>query len=91
MVILTTARLVLRHLEPDNLDALYALYRDPEMRAFYPDGTRTFAETKEELDWFLNGHPHHPQLGLWATIERSSGAFLGRCGLLPWQIEFSLK
>ncbi len=87
MVILTTERLVLRHLEPDDLEPLYALYRDPEMREFYPDGVRTLAETKEELDWFLNGHPHHPKLGLWATIERSSGAFLGRCGLLPWQID----
>ena len=27
-----------------------------------------------------------PELGLWATIERSTGAFLGRCGLLPWNI-----
>ena len=87
MVILTTERLVLRHLEPADLEPRYALYRDPEMREFYPDGTRTLAETKEELDWFLNGHPRHPTLGLWATIERSSGAFLGRCGLLPWQID----
>jgi len=87
MIILTTERLTLRHLEPDDLKSLYALYRDPEMREFYPDGTRTLAETKEELDWFLNGHPRYPELGLWATIERSSGAFLGRCGLLPWEID----
>ena len=25
--------------------------------------------------------------GLWATVERTSGAFLGRCGLLPWKIQ----
>ncbi len=87
MLILSTERLVLRRLEPDDLEPLYALYRDPEMREFYPDGTRTFDETKEELDWFLNGHPRHPQLGLWATIDRASGAFLGRCGLLPWEID----
>lgn len=87
MVILTTERLTLRHLEPDDLEPLYALYRDPAMREFYPDGVRTLAETKDELDWFLKGHPRHPELGLWATIERSSGAFLGRCGLLPWQID----
>ncbi len=86
-MILATERLVLRHLEADDLAALYALYRDPEMREFYPDGTRTLAQTKQELDWFVDGHPHHPALGLWATIERSSGSFLGRCGLLPWQID----
>ena len=87
MLILTTERLALRHLEPHDLEPLYALYRDPEMRQFYPDGTRTLEETKEELYWFLNGHPRHAELGLWATVERSSGAFLGRCGLLPWQID----
>ena len=44
-------------------------------------------ETQEELEWFLNGHPKHPELGLWATIQKSSGKFIGRCGLLPWTIE----
>jgi RimJ/RimL family protein N-acetyltransferase len=87
MVILNTERLQLRRFEPEDLAHLYALYRDPEIRKYYPDGTRTLAETKEEIDWFLHGHPRHPELGLWATIERSSGEFLGRCGLLPWHIQ----
>lgn len=25
-------------------------------------------------------------MGLWATTERETGAFVGRCGLLPWTI-----
>lgn len=87
MIIVTTHRLVLRHLEPEDLDALFALYRDPEMRRYFPDGTRTLAETKEELEWHQHGHPRHPELGLWATTERTTGAFLGRCGLLPWVID----
>jgi RimJ/RimL family protein N-acetyltransferase len=87
MVVLNTERLLLRLLEPEDLEPLYALYRDPEIRKYYPDGTRTLKETKEELDWFLHGHPHHPELGLWATVERSTGEFLGRCGLLPWHIQ----
>jgi RimJ/RimL family protein N-acetyltransferase len=87
MVVLKTERLLLRHLEPRDLESLYVLYRDSEIRKYYPDGTRTLEETKEELDWFLNGHPRHPELGLWATVERSSGEFLGRCGLLPWHIQ----
>ncbi len=91
VVVLETRRLILRHLLPEDLDALFALYRDPEIRRYFPDGTRTLAETREELQWFLNGHPRHPELGLWATLERSSGAFLGRCGLLPWQIDGQLE
>jgi RimJ/RimL family protein N-acetyltransferase len=87
MPVLETSRLVLRHLVPQDLDALFALYRDPEIRRFFPDGTLTLEQTKEELEWFSHGHPKFPQLGLWATVERSSGAFLGRCGLLPWEID----
>ena len=87
MVILETARLQLRHFVPGDLEALFRLYRDPEVRRYFPDGTRTLEETKEELEWFRHGHPAHPELGLWATIERESGAFLGRCGLLPWSID----
>jgi RimJ/RimL family protein N-acetyltransferase len=87
MVILETKRLTLRHLETGDLDALYRLYRDPQIRAHFPDGTRTLSETKEELEWFIHGHHARPELGLWATVERSTGAFLGRCGLLPWAID----
>lgn len=84
--IVETQRLLLRHLGLQDLHPLYNLYRDPEIRRYFPDGTRTLQETQEELEWFLNGHPRHPELGLWATVERSTGAFLGRCGLLPWAI-----
>lgn len=87
MLILNTERLVLRHLEPDDLEPLFALYRDHEMRRYYPDGTRNREETREELEWFLHGHPRRPELGLWATVGRRSGEFLGRCGLLPWHIQ----
>ena len=84
--ILETPRLLLRHLEPADLEPLHSLYGDPEIRRYFPDGTRTLDQTREELDAFLNGHPRAPELGLWATIEKASGAFLGRCGLLPWDI-----
>lgn len=87
MVVLKTERLLLRHLEPGDLASLYELYRDPEIRKYYPDGTRTLEETKQELEWFLHGHPGHPELGLWATVDRNTGEFLGRCGLLPWRIQ----
>lgn len=87
MQILETSRLILRHFERDDLDNLYALYSDPEIRRYFPEGTLTREETLEEIEWFLHGHPEHPQLGLWATIHRPSGRFIGRCGLLPWTIE----
>jgi ribosomal-protein-alanine N-acetyltransferase len=87
MRILETDRLILRRLVLGDLDELYALYRDPEIRRYFPEGTLTYEETKEELEWFLNGHPEHSELGLWATIHRETERFIGRCGLLPWTIE----
>jgi ribosomal-protein-alanine N-acetyltransferase len=87
MTILETARLLMRRLVPADLDDLYALYGDPEIRRHFPEGTLTLEETREELEWFLNGHPDHPELGLWAAIYKSNGAFIGRCGLLPWTID----
>ena len=87
MRILETERLILRHLVPDDLDHLFALYSDVETRQYFPEGTLTYEETKEELEWFLNGHPEHPELGLWATMYKETNQFIGRCGLLPWTID----
>jgi len=87
MEILETERLILRHLELDDLDKLFRLYHDPEIRRYFPEGTLSYAETKEEIEWFLNGHPEHPELGLWATIYKETNEFIGRCGLLPWIID----
>jgi RimJ/RimL family protein N-acetyltransferase len=87
MNILESEHLTFRHLELEDLDDLFTLYRDPEIRRYFPEGTLTYAETKEELEWFLNGHPRHPELGLWATIHKADNQFIGRCGLLPWTID----
>ena len=87
MIILETKRLLLRHQILDDLDALWALYCDPEIIKYIPDAPRSRDETREELEWHMHGHPRNPQLGLWATIHKETGKFIGRCGLLPWNIE----
>jgi ribosomal-protein-alanine N-acetyltransferase len=87
MKILETERLLMRRLVASDLDDLYALYRDPEIRRHFPEGTLSLDETREELEWFLNGHPDHPEVGLWATLHKPTGVFIGRCGLLPWTID----
>jgi len=91
VIILETNRLILRHLVNDDLDDLFALYSDPEIRQYFPEGLLNLAETKEELEWHMNGHPKYPELGLWATIHKETGKFIGRCGLLPWEIDDKLE
>jgi RimJ/RimL family protein N-acetyltransferase len=86
-IILETERLLLRHQVPEDLDDLWALYCNPEITKYIPDAPRSREEAKEELEWHMNGHPRFPELGLWATIHKETGKFIGRCGLLPWTID----
>jgi RimJ/RimL family protein N-acetyltransferase len=86
-IILETPRLLLRHQVIEDSDDLWALYCNPNITKYIPDAPRTREEAKEELEWHMHGHPKHPELGLWATIHKETGKFIGRCGLLPWTIE----
>lgn len=86
-LILETKRLLLRRQVLEDLDALWALYCNPEITKYIPDAPRSRAEAREELEWHMHGHPEYPELGLWATIHKETGKFIGRCGLLPWTID----
>jgi RimJ/RimL family protein N-acetyltransferase len=86
-VILETERLILRHQVPEDLDALWTLYTDPEVTRHIPDAPRSREEAREELEWHQHGHPKNRALGLWATIHKATGQFIGRCGLLPWMLD----
>ena len=87
MNILETERLLLRHQTLQDLDDLWALYCDPEITKYIPDAPRTREEAREEWEWHMHGHPRFSELGLWATIYKETGRFIGRCGLLPWTID----
>lgn len=86
-IILETDRLLLRRQTSEDLGDLWSLYCDPEITKYIPDAPRSRDEAKEELEWHMHGHPHNPALGLWATIYKGTGTFIGRCGLLPWTID----
>lgn len=53
-IILETERLLLRQLSTDDVDPLFALYRDPEVRTYFPEGTLTYDETRQEVEWIIN-------------------------------------
>jgi len=87
LLILETPRLILRHQALDDLESLYTLYSDPDVIKYIPDAPRNYQETRDELEWHMHGHPNHLELGLWATIHKETGKFIGRSGLLPWTID----
>jgi [ribosomal protein S5]-alanine N-acetyltransferase len=74
---LTTERCGLRRFTADDGDWLAELYGDPEVTR-YLGGTKDRATTDELLDRrFLRYYDEYPGLGIWMTVERSSGRRLG--------------
>jgi ribosomal-protein-alanine N-acetyltransferase len=85
--VVETERLILRRFTLDDLEPLAALYRDPEVRRYFPEGTLTKEETRRELEWIIDVYYVRYGFGLWATLLKETGEFIGRCGLIPWTID----
>ena len=83
-IVFETARLLHRPLTLADLDALAPMYADPEIRRYYPEGTQTREQTKQEIEWIIERQYGRHGYGLWATILKETGALIGRCGLIPW-------
>jgi RimJ/RimL family protein N-acetyltransferase len=74
---LTTERLALRRFTADDLDWLVELYGDPEVTR-YLGGTKDRVKTEELLNVrILQYYAEYPALGIWMTVERSSGRRVG--------------
>ncbi|HEY9775886.1 MAG TPA: GNAT family N-acetyltransferase [Planktothrix sp.] len=80
-----TERLLLRVFTSDDLDELAALYADPVVMRYYPQ-TYNREETQQRLESTINGYSKFG-VGLLATIMRSTGEFIGRCGITYQNIE----
>ena len=76
---LLTERLELRAFEPTDLDALHAVYGDPQVTRFMP-AYPTLEHTRGALEIHMRdaraGNP-----AFWALIERESGELIGDAGL----------
>jgi ribosomal-protein-alanine N-acetyltransferase len=86
-ILFETKRLSFRRLTLDDLDALFALYHAPDVRKYYSEGIPTYEETRRELEWIVNECYPKYGFGMWATLLKETGKFIGRCGLCPMDIE----
>jgi RimJ/RimL family protein N-acetyltransferase len=87
--IVETARLIVRPLEPGDVEALATLWNDPAATA-YLGGPRTFDAVCRTLREDL-ALPEQPTFDLWPTIEKASGRLAGHCGLLDKEIAGRLE
>jgi RimJ/RimL family protein N-acetyltransferase len=80
---LETARLVIRTFEPGDAQAWLAMLADPEVRRFLPPVP---APTMADFQRAIAGRHEMEREGgyaMWAIEEKSTGSFLGQCGLRP--------
>ena len=102
-----TDRLILRHFEWSDLDALHAIMSDPQVMRYVGTGRpKTRQQTERilglwiadnERAWDEQTLARLPQLrraierdahfAVWAAVEKRTGRLIGRCGLLPWDLE----
>jgi RimJ/RimL family protein N-acetyltransferase len=74
---LTTDRLLLRRFTWADLDLLHRLQSDPTVMR-YVGGVKTRDQTEAMLKTrILEYYDEHPGLGMWATVERATGACIG--------------
>lgn len=90
-MILTTARLGLRELIPQDFPALCKILQDSETMYAY-EGAFTDQEVQEWLDRQLARYQAHG-FGLWAVVLQETGEVIGQCGLTmqPWKEEEVLE
>ena len=78
--ILATQRLLLREIMPADIVVLQAIFGDETCMRYYP-AVKTLEETTA---WFqklaFDSYALHG-FGLWAVIDRQSGALIGDCGI----------
>lgn len=79
--ILETERCVLREMAPEDLDALYEVYADPEISRY----TEALYEDREQELAYMKDYIEHVYrfcgLGIWVIVEKQINRLIGRAGL----------
>lgn len=79
-----TERLLLRDLEPEDLDDLAAMFADAEVMRWIGGGGVLGRDVAEGMIERQRRHYADRGWGQWATVERATGRMIGVCGLILW-------
>ena len=85
MTILTTQRLILREMDSADLDDYAALLGDEHVMQYYRR-PKTRSEAQGWIDWNQRLYHDH-EFGLWTVLLRSTGEFVGDCGLTLQRVD----
>ncbi|MBT1154300.1 GNAT family N-acetyltransferase [Aminobacter anthyllidis] len=82
MALLQTPRLTLREMDRDDVAAILSVFADDYAQRFYPEMITEAAA----VEWIERNRDRYQSdgFGLWAIIDKASGALIGDCGP-TWQ------
>ena len=80
-VILTSKRLIFRQHIMADMDDYCAMDMDPEVRRYVGGQPRTREDAEHRFMGAVK--PVTDRLGMWATILKETGKYIGRCGVYP--------
>jgi RimJ/RimL family protein N-acetyltransferase len=79
---LRTARLILRAIQPEDIDTYYErLFADPDVMRYLPGGERLPRERLDGLVERSHGHWREHGYGVWVVCDGEDGEIRGQCGL----------
>ena len=82
MIVLETERLLFRDHELDDLEPFCAMEADPEVRRWVGGAPRT-REAAERKFREVYLPKVRDRLGMWATVLKEEGQYIGYCGVYP--------
>jgi RimJ/RimL family protein N-acetyltransferase len=84
-VVMTTERLNLRKMTVEDAQSIMQIFSDPQAMKYYP---KTMNE-EEALAWINRTLGNYEKLGVgfWIVEDKSTGRFLGQCGIIPQEFD----
>jgi ribosomal-protein-alanine N-acetyltransferase len=79
--VIETERLIIRELLPEDAPAFFAMDSLPEVHRYLGNTPVTSIEQIHDVIQFVRKQYNDNGIGRWAMIEKSSGIFIGWCGL----------
>jgi ribosomal-protein-alanine N-acetyltransferase len=77
---ITTERLLIRPLAPTDIEAMHAVFSDPEVMRYVPAGACDHERSLARLRSLIE-HQRQHGFSKWAVAEKASGHLIGDCGL----------
>jgi Acetyltransferase (GNAT) domain len=77
---IATERLLIRPLEPTDIEAMHAVFSDPEVMRYVPGGACDRERSRSRLQSLIEHQKDHG-FSKWAVAEKDSGHLIGDCGL----------